>query len=119
MACAMFGAISGTTAATMVAIGCLIISALIDNYYEERFALGVMTTVPNLKNNQPALHNHDLLYHYSIDSFCSLEDVFLAGLVPGLTITTAMCLYCYFWQYCRVSVTAGFKAATSPPSRNS
>ncbi|MFZ5586845.1 MAG: TRAP transporter large permease [Thermodesulfobacteriota bacterium] len=94
MACAMFGAISGSTVATVVAIGGFMIPALIDNRYTERFTLGVMTTAPNLGVIIPPSITMIL---YSMVSACSLEGLFLTGFLPGLSITAAMCVYCYLW----------------------
>lgn len=107
MACAMFGAISGSTVATVVAIGGFMIPALIENNYEESFTLGVMTTAPNLGIIIPPSITMIL---YSMVSSCSLEGLFLTGFVPGLTITVAMCGYCYLWA----KRNPGFKAAPMP-----
>lgn len=48
LACGFFGAISGSTVATVVAIGGFMIPALIENSYEEKFSVGLMTTAPIL-----------------------------------------------------------------------
>ena len=48
LACGFFGAISGSTVATVVAIGGFMIPALIENDYDERFSVGIMTTAPIL-----------------------------------------------------------------------
>ena len=48
IACGFFGAISGSTVATVVAIGSFMIPALIENDYEEKFSVGLMTTAPIL-----------------------------------------------------------------------
>jgi C4-dicarboxylate transporter DctM subunit len=47
---------------------------------------------------------------YSMVSSCSLEGLFLTGFVPGLTITAAMCVYCYWWA----KRNPGFRAAPFP-----
>jgi len=48
LACGMFGAISGSTVATVVAIGGFMIPALMENQYDEQFSVGIMTTSPIL-----------------------------------------------------------------------
>lgn len=48
IACGFFGAISGSTVATVVAIGGFMIPALIENGYDEKFSVGIMTTAPIL-----------------------------------------------------------------------
>ncbi len=94
LACGMFGAISGSTVATVVAIGGFMIPALIDNHYEEDFTVGVMTTAPNLGVIIPPSISMIL---YSMVSACSLEGLFLTGFVPGILIMTGMCAYCFVW----------------------
>ena len=42
--CGMFGAISGLTVATVVAIGGFIILALMEKQYDEQFSVGLMMT---------------------------------------------------------------------------
>ena len=48
LACGLFGAISGSTVATVVALGGFMIPALIENGYPEKYTMGLMTTSPNL-----------------------------------------------------------------------
>jgi C4-dicarboxylate transporter DctM subunit len=107
MACAMFGAISGSTVATVVAIGGFMIPALIDNHYSERFTLGVMTTAPNLGVIIPPSISMIL---YSMVSACSLEGLFLTGFVPGIAIALAMCVHCFIWA----KRNPGFQTAPPP-----
>ncbi len=107
LACGMFGAISGSTVATVVAIGGFMIPALIDNHYKEKFALGVMTTAPNLGVIIPPSISMIL---YSMVSACSLEGLFLTGFVPGIFIMAGMCAYCYVWA----RRNPGFKTAPAP-----
>lgn len=107
MACAMFGAISGSTVATVVAIGGFMIPALIENHYKESFTVGVMTTAPNLGVVIPPSISMIL---YSMVSGCSLEGLFLTGFVPGFFITVGMCGYCYWWA----KRNPGFQTAPPP-----
>lgn len=44
LACGLFGAISGSTVATVVALGGFMIPALLENGYPEKYTLGLMTT---------------------------------------------------------------------------
>ncbi len=107
LACGMFGAISGSTVATVVAIGGFMIPALIDNNYREKFAVGVMTTAPNLGVIIPPSISMIL---YSMVSACSLEGLFLTGFVPGIFIMAGMCAYCYVWARRH----PGFQTAPTP-----
>ncbi len=93
LACGLFGAISGSTVATVVALGGFMIPALIDNGYPQKYTLGVMTTSPNLGVIIPPSIGMIL---YSMISNVSLEGLFLTGFFPGLLIMFGVCLYTYF-----------------------
>jgi len=94
LACGFFGAISGSTVATVVAIGGFMIPALIDNHYQERFSVGLMTTAPILGVIIPP---SIALILYSMVSNDPLEALFLTGFIPGLLIMVVMSLYAYFF----------------------
>jgi len=91
--CALFGAISGSTVATVVAIGGVMIPALLKNGYDEEYTLGIMATSPNLGVIIPPSISMIL---YSMISNVSLEGLFLTGFVPGLMIVIFTCLYTFF-----------------------
>ena len=94
IACGLFGAISGSTVATVVALGGFMIPALMDNGYPEKYTLGLMTTSPNLGVIIPPSIGMIL---YSMISNVSLEGLFLTGFFPGLRIIFGVCLYTYFF----------------------
>ncbi|MDX2478752.1 MAG: TRAP transporter large permease, partial [Desulfuromusa sp.] len=92
LACGFFGAISGSTVATVVAIGGFMIPALVENDYDEQFSVGIMTTAPILGVVIPPSISMIL---YAMVSNDPLEQLFLTGFVPGLMIMLAMSLYAY------------------------
>ena len=94
IACGLFGAISGSTVATVVALGGFMIPALMENGYQEKYTLGLMTTSPNLGVIIPPSIGMIL---YCMISNVSLEGLFLTGFVPGLLIILATCIYSYFY----------------------
>ncbi len=94
LACGLFGAISGSTVATVVALGGFMIPALIENGYPEKYTIGVMTTSPNLGVIIPPSISMIL---YSMISNVSLEGLFLTGFVPGVLIMLGVCLYSFFF----------------------
>jgi C4-dicarboxylate transporter DctM subunit len=96
LACGFFGAISGSTVATVVAIGGFMIPALIENGYEEEFSVGIMTTAPILGIVIPPSISMIL---YAMVTNDSLEVLFLTGFIPGILIIIAMSLYA--WWFCR------------------
>jgi len=93
LACGFFGAISGSTVATVVAIGGFMIPALMENDYDEQFSVGIMTTAPILGVVIPPSISMIL---YAMVSNDPLEALFLTGFVPGVMIMIAMSLYAYF-----------------------
>ncbi len=93
LACGFFGAISGSTVATVVAIGGFMIPALMKNEYDERFSVGIMTTAPILGVIIPPSISMIL---YAMVSNDQLEALFLTGFIPGLLIMLAMSIYAYF-----------------------
>ncbi|MCD6581600.1 MAG: TRAP transporter large permease [Desulfuromusa sp.] len=92
LACGFFGAISGSTVATVVAIGGFMIPALVENDYDEKFSVGIMTTAPILGVVIPP---SIAMILYAMVSNDPLEALFLTGFVPGLMIMAAMSLYAY------------------------
>lgn len=94
IACGLFGAISGSTVATVVALGGFMIPALLDNGYDEKYTLGLMTTSPNLGIIIPPSIGMIL---YSMISNVSLEGLFLTGFMPGVMIILGVCIYTYFF----------------------
>ncbi|MDM8544577.1 TRAP transporter large permease [Desulfococcaceae bacterium HSG7] len=93
LACGLFGAISGSTVATVVALGGFMIPALMENGYNQKYTLGLMTTSPNLGVIIPPSIGMIL---YSMISNVSLEGLFLTGFLPGILIMLGVCVYTYF-----------------------
>lgn len=92
IACGMFGAISGSTVATVVALGGFMIPALIAKGYDQKYAVGVMTASGNLGIIIPPSISMIL---YSMITNCSLEGLFLTGFSPGIMMVIGMCCYTY------------------------
>ena len=92
LACGLFGAISGSTVATVVALGGFMIPALMDNGYPQKYTLGLMTTSPNLGVIIPPSIGMIL---YSMISNVSLEGLFATGFLPGIMIMSGVCVYSY------------------------
>jgi C4-dicarboxylate transporter DctM subunit len=96
LACGFFGAISGSTVATVVAIGGFMIPALMKHNYDEKFSVGIMTTAPILGIIIPPSISMIL---YAMVTNDPLEALFLTGFVPGLLIIVAMSVYAFV--YCK------------------
>ncbi len=100
--CGMFGAISGSTVATVVALGGFMIPALLENGYDEKYTLGIMTTSPNLGVIVPPSISMIL---YSMISNVSLEGLFLTGFLPAFLIIIGFCLYSYVLHQGKTHIT--------------
>jgi len=96
LACGFFGAISGSTVATVVAIGGFMIPALIEHNYDEKFSIGVMSTAPILGVIIPP---SIAMILYAMISTDSLEALFLTGFIPGFMLMAGMSLYA--WLKCK------------------
>ncbi len=109
VACALFGAISGSTVATVVAIGGFMIPALLENGYDESYTVGVMTASPILGIVIPPSISMIL---YSMITNDSLEALFMTGFVPGIMIVIAFCIYSYY-----IAKKKNFKLLPKPPAK--
>lgn len=92
LACGLFAAISGSTVATVVALGGFMIPALINEGYPVKYSVGIMTTSGNLGVIIPPSIGMIL---YCMISMVSLEGLFLTGFLPGVLIMFGTCLYSY------------------------
>lgn len=93
VACIFFAAISGSSPATVVAIGSIMIPALIKAGYGERFSLGLITVSGSLGIVIPPSIPMIL---YCMVMNVSVAEMFMAGILPGLLIGLALMLYTYF-----------------------
>jgi tripartite ATP-independent transporter DctM subunit len=87
---AIFTAFSGASGVTIIALGGLIYPALIKENYPERFSLGLMTTSGSLGLLFPPSLPIIL---YSIVSKVNIDQLFLAGLVPGILLLIILSVY--------------------------
>ena len=88
--CTVVTALTGASGVTIVALGGLLMPTLLENRYSERFSLGVVTTGGSLGLLFPPSLPIILL---GIVSETSIEDLFLAGVLPGLLILLALSTY--------------------------
>ena len=82
--CSFFTVFTGGSGVTILALGGLLLPALIKDGYRERFSLGLLTASGSLGLLlPPALP----LILYGIVAQVPIEDLFIAGLLPGLLLT--------------------------------
>jgi tripartite ATP-independent transporter DctM subunit len=82
-ACAFFTAFSGASGVTILALGGLLYPMLAQTGYKERFNLGLLTTSGSLGLLFPPSL---ALILYAIVAQLPIEQLFLAGLLPGLLL---------------------------------
>ena len=101
LACAMFAAISGSSVATVVAVGTILLPAMQAAGYPKRFSAGVITTSGALGILFPPSINLVIFSiatsgmnatgpHGEAVSTASVGDLFIAGVVPGLVLAVLL-----------------------------
>jgi len=87
---AVFTAFSGASGVTIIALGGLLLPALLKQGYPEGFSLGLMTTSGSLGLLFPPSLPIIL---YSIVAGVSIDRLFVAGLVPGILLVVILSAY--------------------------
>lgn len=93
MACALFAAVSGSSPATVVAIGSIIMPAMVRQGYPKGFGAGVITTSGALGILIPP---SIVMVMYSVSTNTSVGKLFMAGVVPGLLLATLLGLTTWY-----------------------
>jgi C4-dicarboxylate transporter DctM subunit len=83
LACALFAAVSGSSPATVVAIGSIILPAMVRQGYPKAFGAGVITTSGALGILIPP---SIVMVMYSVTTNTSVGKLFMAGVVPGIML---------------------------------
>ena len=92
LGCIFFAAISGSSPATVIAIGSTMIPALVKSGYSDRFSTGLLTSAGSLGILIPPSIPMVL---YCLVMNVSVGRVFMAGFLPGLMIGGVLILYSY------------------------
>lgn len=90
IASAFFGAISGSSAATVAAIGAIIVPIMIKEGYDERFSLATVAAAGFLGIIIPPSIP---MVIYGMAIGISVTDVFLGGIIPGIMLALGMAVY--------------------------
>ncbi len=106
IACAIFTAFTGASGVTIIALGGLLMPALLRDRFKERFALGLLTTGGSLGILFPpslAL----IIYSYvamqnagnaimEVGTGPTLDRLFVAGIVPGILLIVLLSIYAQY-----------------------
>ncbi|MFA6313013.1 MAG: TRAP transporter large permease subunit [Sterolibacterium sp.] len=87
LACALFAAVSGSSPATVVAIGSILMPAMVKAGFPKRFGAGVITTSGALGILIPP---SIVMVMYSVSTSTSVGALFMAGVIPGLVLATML-----------------------------
>jgi C4-dicarboxylate transporter DctM subunit len=88
LVCAMFALVCGSSVATVVAIGSIVLPAMVANGYPMRFGAGVIITAGSLGILMlPSIPK----VIYAISTNTSIGALFVAGLLPGILLTAMLC----------------------------
>jgi tripartite ATP-independent transporter DctM subunit len=93
VSCTLFGAMSGSTQATVVAIGGPLRPRLLQAGYPDTFATALIINASDIALLIPPSIG---MIVYGVVSGTSIGELFIAGVGPGLAILAMFCAYCYF-----------------------
>ena len=98
VACALFAAVSGSSPATVVAIGSILMPAMIKAGFPKRFGAGVITTSGALGILIPP---SIVMVMYSVATNTSVGALFMAGVLPGIGLATMLGVVTWYraWRF--------------------
>jgi tripartite ATP-independent transporter DctM subunit len=93
--CTLFGAVSGSTQATVAAIGGTMRPMLLEAGYPSSFTLGLIINSSDIAFLIPPSIGFIV---YGVATSTSIGMLFLSGIFPGLLILLMFSAYCYFYS---------------------
>jgi C4-dicarboxylate transporter, DctM subunit len=92
VSCTLFGAVSGSTQATVVAMGGPMRPRLLQKGYKDSFALALIINASDIALLIPPSIG---MIVYGVVSNTSVGKLFIAGILPGLLILVMFSIYCW------------------------
>nr|NJM03451.1 TRAP transporter large permease subunit [Desulfobacula sp.] len=89
VACGLFAAVSGSSPATVVAIGSILLPAMVRHGYPMKFGVGVIGTSGALGILIPP---SIVMVIYAVSTNASIGKLFIAGMIPGLLLVVLLML---------------------------
>ena len=93
LTCAIFTALTGATGLTIIAMGGILLPAMLKVKYPESFSLGLLTTSGTLGLLFPPSLP---LIIYAIVAKVRIDHLFVAGILPGVLLIALLAPYCFF-----------------------
>ncbi len=87
VACALFAAVSGSSPATVVAMGSILLPGMLKAGFPKNFGAGVITTSGALGILIPP---SIVMVMYSVATNTSVGALFMAGVIPGITLASML-----------------------------
>ncbi len=97
-ACTVFGSVSGSTQATVAAIGGTMRPMLLEAGYSSSFSLGLIINSSDIANLIPPSIGFVV---YGVATNTSVGRLFLSGVIPGLIIFFGFSVYSFFYSKAR------------------
>ncbi len=92
--CLFYGAISGSSPATVAAVGAMCIPVLTELGYDKKFAAAIVATAGGLGVIIPPSIPFIM---YGVTTGESVGDMFTAGIIPGILIAVCLMVYCVIY----------------------
>jgi len=93
LACALFAAVSGSSPATVVAIGSIVLPAMVAQGFPKKFGVGVIGTAGALGILIPP---SIVMVIYAVSANASIGRLFIAGIIPGLLLAALLMFVAWF-----------------------
>mgnify|MGYP001023271050 CR=1 FL=1 len=93
VACMFFGALSGSAAATVAAIGSIMIPSMVKKGYDLRFSAATQAAAAGLAVIIPPSISMIL---YCVGTNVSISDLFVAGFIPGILLGLTEIIYAWY-----------------------
>ena len=93
LACMLFAAVSGSSPATVAAIGSIVIGAMVKSGYPQKYAAGIICNAGTLGILIPP---SIVMVVYAAATETSVGQLFMAGVVPGLLLGLMLALAIFF-----------------------
>ncbi|MDN3519203.1 TRAP transporter large permease [Aquisalimonas lutea] len=93
ISCTLFGAVSGSTQATVVAMGGPMRPRLLQKGYTDNFTLALIINASDIALLIPP--SIGMIVYGVIARGASIGDLFIAGILPGILVLLLISVYCY------------------------